>query len=62
MGTIFRFLGTQGVLLLAWRLAGKHVYVHIGHLQNVYYFGSSGCDGFLFDENIYKGVSGHTPV
>ena len=26
MGAMFRLLETQGFLLLAWRLAGKHVY------------------------------------
>ena len=38
------------------------VYVHNDRLQNVHHFDSSGCDGFLFDGNIHKCVSGHTPV
>ena len=32
MGATFRLLGAQGFLLLAWRLAGRHVYVHNNHL------------------------------
>ena len=32
MGATFRLLGAQGFLLLAWRLAGRHVYVHNDHL------------------------------